>query len=67
VAELVPAKIRGAAFGYYNGVAGLGLLPASLLFGWVSTTRNPSTAFFVGAVLATFGFGLLLFVKPKAN
>jgi MFS family permease len=65
VTELVPAKIRGTAFGYYNGVTGLAYLPASLIFGWISTAWGAPKAFTVGAFLAVGGSFLLIWVRPS--
>jgi MFS family permease len=52
VADLVPARVRGAAFGWYNLTIGLAALPASLLFGGLWQRYGASTAFVVGAALA---------------
>lgn len=35
VADLAPANRRGTAFGWFNLTAGIMLLPASLVFGWL--------------------------------
>lgn len=58
VADVVPAHLRGTAYGAYNAVIGLAALPASLLagvlwqgaFGWQGF--GPSAPFLVGALLA---------------
>jgi MFS family permease len=52
VADLVPAERRGTAYGYFNGVIGLTLLPASVIAGWLWDTVSPSTPFYLGAGLA---------------
>jgi len=52
VADLVPAEKRGTAYGLYQGVVGLSLLPASIIAGWLWQTINPSAPFFLGAGLA---------------
>ena len=52
VADLVPETRRGTAFGWFHLTVGLGMLPASLLFGWIWDTRGPEQAFFTGAALA---------------
>jgi MFS family permease len=52
VADLVPARVRGAAFGWYNLTIGLAALPASLLFGGLWQRYGASTAFLTGAGLA---------------
>ncbi|MFI4968988.1 MAG: MFS transporter [Lysobacterales bacterium] len=59
VADLVPRERSGTAFGWYNLVAGLFLLPASLLFGWLWSALSPSAAFAFGAGCA-FAAALLL-------
>jgi MFS family permease len=52
VADLVPAGVRGAAFGWYNLTIGLAALPASLLFGGLWQAYGAQTAFITGAGLA---------------
>ncbi|MFA5308106.1 MAG: MFS transporter [Dehalococcoidales bacterium] len=52
VADLVPAERRGTAYGYYHGVVGLMLLPASVLAGWLWDKVSPATPFYLGAGLA---------------
>jgi len=52
VADLVPAERRGTAYGYYNGVVGLMLLPASVLAGWLWSVLSPAAPFYLGAGLA---------------
>jgi len=64
VADLVPAERRGTAYGYYQGVVGLTLLPASVLAGWLWETVSPATPFYLGAGLALLAMlGLLMLVK----
>jgi MFS family permease len=66
VADLVPAERRGTAYGYYQGVIGLMLLPASVLAGWLWETVNPATPFYLGAGLAFLAMlGLLWLLKEK--
>ena len=52
VADLVPARVRGAAFGWYNLTIGLAALPASLLFGGLWQAYGAAVAFLTGAGLA---------------
>ena len=52
VADLVPIARRGTAFGWFHLTIGLGMLPASLLFGWIWDAHGSATAFLVGAALA---------------
>ncbi len=65
VAELVPAHERGLAFGLYNGVVGVGALPASVLFGLLWQRWGPHVAFAAGAALAGAAALLLLAVKVE--
>ncbi len=59
VAGLVPAEARATAFGIYSAATGLALLPASLVFGFVSQRFGSAWAFSYGAALvlaAAVGF-----------
>ncbi len=70
VVELVPAKLRGSAFGYYHFVVGLGALPASLIFGLIWHQFGAQAAFFTGAGLALAAAMILLlstFAAPGAE
>ena len=63
VADLAPVARRGAAFGWFNFVVGVGSLPASLLFGWVWDRFGPLASFGMGASLAGAAtLGLLVLV-----
>lgn len=62
VADLVPASVRGAAFGWYNLTIGLAALPASLIFGGLWQTFGAPVAFRVGAALALIASVGLYFV-----
>ena len=59
VADLVPGEQSGTAFGWYNLVAGLLLLPASVLFGWLWSAGSPTLAFGFGAGCAMLAAILL--------
>ena len=52
VADMVPAKRRGTAFGLFNLVTGGTLLAASALAGVLWRWFGPSTTFAAGAVFA---------------
>jgi MFS family permease len=52
VADMVPAPVRGAAFGWYNLTIGAAALPASLLFGGLWQRYGAHAAFIMGASLA---------------
>jgi MFS family permease len=64
VADLVPDRLRGTAFGWFNFTLGLAALPASLIFGALWDTRGAATAFGVAAVLAATASILLLVIVP---
>jgi MFS family permease len=61
VADLAPQELLGTAYGWFNLTAGLLLLPASLLFGWLWQTLNPETAFGFAAGCAILAAILLKF------
>jgi MFS family permease len=66
IADLVPATRRGAAYGWYNFVIGIGALPASLVFGIVWTRVSAAAAFTMGAALAgAAAVGLLVVVPTR--
>jgi len=52
VTDLVPAELRGTAFGIYNFAISVTILPASLLMGLLWDTVGAQYAFVVGAGLA---------------
>ena len=59
IAELAPKAQLGTAFGWFHLVSGLMLLPASILFGWLWTRVNPTTAFMASATISLAAAGLL--------
>jgi len=61
VADLVPREHSGTAFGWYNLVAGVFLLPASMVFGWLWASSSPLTAFAFGSACALAAALLLRF------
>jgi MFS family permease len=64
VADLVPAQRRGTAYGYYHGVVGIALLPASLIAGWLWDAVNPAAPFYFGAGLAFLAMlGIMALVR----
>ena len=52
IADLVPAERRGSAYGLFQGITGLALLPASILAGWLWNAVSPAATFYLGAGLA---------------
>ncbi|MCX5762752.1 MAG: MFS transporter, partial [Gemmatimonadetes bacterium] len=66
VADLVPSDRRGLAFGWYNGVIGAAVLPASVVFGLLWDWRGSSFAFTVGAACAALASVGLVLVRPAS-
>ncbi|MBI3325561.1 MAG: MFS transporter [Nitrospinae bacterium] len=65
VADLVPAELRGIAFGLYNMAVGIMVLPASILMGLVWHHVGVPAAFGMGAALAAAASILLaLLIRP---
>ena len=66
VADMVPTRVRGAAFGWYNLTIGVAALPASLLFGGLWQRFGAQTAFLVGAALALVAaLGLMVVTSDR--
>ena len=66
MADFVPDERRGTAFGWFHLTIGIGMLPASLVFGVVWDARGARAAFLLGAALALVAAILLLTVaRPK--
>lgn len=61
VADRVPEKLRGTAFGLLSLSVGLGLLPASLLAGWLWDSVSPQATFLAGAAFAILAFLVFAF------
>lgn len=61
VADLVGRDVLGTAYGWFNLIAGLMLLPASIIFGWLWQSINPLTAFAFSAACAFTAVLLLQF------
>jgi len=70
LSDLVPAELRGTAFGTYNAILGILDFPASLIAGllWSGVGNwkgfGPSAPFYFGALLAAIAIVLLLVWKP---
>ena len=45
VADIAPVHLRGTAFGWFNMIVGMALLPSSVVFGWLYETVSPPVAF----------------------
>jgi predicted MFS family arabinose efflux permease len=56
--------MRGTAYGLYNGIASLALLPASLIAGWLWDAISPEAPFYFGAGLAFLAMlGIITLIK----
>lgn len=64
VADLVPAAVRGRAFGWYAATIGVAALPASVIFGAVWDRFGAATSFAIGAALGAAAALLLLLLVP---
>jgi len=57
---LIPADFKATAFGVYNAVVGMAMLPASLFGGWLWDRVSPAATFYFGS--ATAAVSALLFI-----
>lgn len=60
VADIAPTELRGTAFGWFNLTAGIFLLPASIIFGWLYQAVSPLVAFGFSATCSLTAAALLL-------
>ncbi len=67
VADLAPPPRRGAAFGWFNLVVGIGALPASILFGIVWDAAGSPAAFAMGAGIALLAAVLFSRLVPTTG
>ena len=68
VADLVPEGRRGSAFGWFNLLAGLLLLPASVVFGFLYQGVSPASAFIFSGLCSALAAALLkIFVAPACK
>jgi MFS family permease len=75
VADIVPAELRGTAYGTYNAVLGILDFPASLIAGllwsgmpsWGWTGFGPSAPFFFGGMLALIAAVLMTLWSPRSG
>jgi MFS family permease len=67
VADFAHPSQRGAAFGIYNAVAGVGALVSSIIFGLIWNAYGEMTAFLTGATLALAASGLLFVLVPAPS
>ena len=66
VADFVPAARRGTAFGWFHLTIGVGMLPASVMFGLLWDAYGARYAFLLGAALALIAaLGLAALPRPQ--
>jgi len=64
IADLVTSERRGTAYGIYYAALGVGLLPASVIAGWLWQTFSPAAPFAFSSALAVLSIiGLAVFVR----
>jgi MFS family permease len=63
VANTAPADLRGTAFGFFNLICGLAMLPASALAGFLWMQFEASVTFHAGAVFCLIALAVLL-IRP---
>ena len=65
VADLAPEGLQGKAFGWFNLTAGIMLLPASVVFGWLYQQFSPLVAFgFSGGCAVLAAVLLVIWMRP---
>ena len=67
VADMVPEKKRGTAYGLYNLAFGITVFPASLLFGLIWNQFGASTAFIASAGVSIIAIILFTTVRTEEN
>lgn len=67
VADMVPEKRRGTAYGLYNLAFGITVFPASLLFGLVWYEFGASAAFLASACVSILAILMLLTVRSDVE
>ncbi|MGH9367660.1 MAG: MFS transporter [Thermoanaerobaculia bacterium] len=65
VAELVPERLRGRAFGAFHAAIGAAALPSSLFFGILWKTLGPRAAFLIGAAVALAATAALFLLRAR--
>ncbi len=60
LATIIQQDFKATAFGFYNTVVGLAMLPASLIGGWLWDHVSPSATFYFGAGTAAVSAALFI-------
>ncbi len=53
LATIIPEQFKATAFGVYNTIVGIAMLPASLIGGWLWDHISPSATFYFGTITAS--------------
>lgn len=68
VADIAPSDQRGTAFGWFNMIVGIFLLPSSVIFGYLYENLNSAVAFgFSGGCSVVACLLLWHWFRPRAN
>ncbi|MBO8126603.1 MAG: MFS transporter [Firmicutes bacterium] len=67
VAELAPAHNRATALGLHSMLVGLGLLPASLIAGFLWTSIGPKAPFIFGGIMGVSAALGMFLILPKGR
>lgn len=67
IAEIAPEELRGAMLGLQSTVAGVALLPASVIAGLLMDKIGASAPFIFGAVMSAAACVMLLLLFPKKS
>ena len=68
VADMVPARKRGTAYGFYNLAYGITVFPASILFGLVWDQYGATSAFLISAATSVAAIAFFATVRsPKVS
>jgi MFS family permease len=65
IADVVPADLRGTAFGMYNLLTGLAVLAASVIAGMLWDQAGAEATFLAGAAFAAFAIAGLLLIRGR--
>ena len=67
IADIVPEKSFGTAYGFYNLSIGIAALPASVAFGFIWNAYNFRVAFLTGAAISMVASVMLIFLRFKKS
>ncbi|NPV26065.1 MAG: MFS transporter [Firmicutes bacterium] len=67
IADIAPAHLRGTLMGLHATLVGIGLLPASLLAGWLWTKWGAAAPFYFGGFMGVLTAVLLWFVLAEKS